>query len=647
MATSGDVKLRIGAESSGLSTGLNQSKSAIRSFANDTRAVMGKLGTAIESSLDRMMNPITSLLLGGGLVAASKGFGDLSNSLMYYQMTADKTDAEIAKLRKSLHALAIDTGYSADEIQAGMSQMVEFTGDVDFSEGFVGQAAKIARASKSTITDIASVGSSLKASLGLSADEAAKVFNMLIVQGDRGAYALEKMSQEGRALIANAAVYGVRSTDQLAGFMAMLQVANSQIKSEAELTTAVSRTMDDLIAKRDDLSKMGVQVFDKDGARDFETVIREVIAATGGDLRKLGDFSASSKRLLQPLIIDYKNGFQQLNEIKNDGIKAATNTDETDKRFEKTRKDFNTNIQRMRATAREFVDTNLSGPIDSLNDSLKWLAKNQEVVSMGFRAMKFALAGVTAVKFLSWSKKVGSFLGGLRPMNSGNTGGSIAESLGGASGVQKVFVVNMGAGLGGVGGTADAANFGGKFVGPANKTGKEMNKFRGLLNRLGGTQVGFGALSMATSFAIASVGNLVNAFMEWRKVTGEVETESEAYVKAQQGDFRNKYGNDAAFFGEKIDQINLEIQKRENSFWNSLWGNTNGDERYAELIAERAKYTQRMRETIRNPQESGAQYMQNFKQDIYVSVERDGKTTVETRGDVKTPPRAYTLPGAR
>jgi TP901 family phage tail tape measure protein len=656
-----DVSLRIGADPTNLTNGLRNSTAAVNSFASKTRASISRLGAEMRGVMDRALTPLTGLMLGGGLGLAIKQVGDLSNSLMYYQFTAGKTDTEITKLRGSIHDLAVETGYSASVIQDGVSQMAEFTGDIDFSEGFINSAAKIARASNSTITDIASVGSSLKSSLGLSADEATKIFNMLIAQGDRGAYALNKMSQEGRALIANASTYGVRSTDQLAGFMAILQTANSSIKSESELTTAISRMMDDLISKQKELGKMGIKVFDKDGARDFETVVREIIEVTGGDLRKLGDFGASSQKLLRPLILDYQNGWKQLNDIKEVGLKAATNTDEIDKRFARTRDDFKTNMQRMYASAVEFADTNLAGPVEKLSDVLKYLSENQKIVERGFKAIAVAATAMAAVKVGGFVRQIGTLAKDIKGIWSGKNAPAASAAI---DAVQKVFVVNMGGGGLGGGNTLtsspaplDTWAWMGDS-GPAkaqkelvlwesewpnlqravNATGKAFNTARVGVNRFGNTLLGGSALTMATSWAIGKIQEFGSAFMEWRSVVAETNKQNREYIASQSNVVGDRYGSSAGRWSKKYDDALLKMAEEENSFLPS-------QKKINEYAAEIQKYRNLMNAEIRG--ESGKQYADRLNQEINIYVDPQKRTAVvETSGNVAKPPRANTLPGA-
>ena len=173
-----------------------------------------------------MVTPFNSLVLGGGLGMAVKNVGDLSESLMYYGFAAKKSDADTKVFRESLHKTAVETGVAANEILNGVSKIGEITGKFDFAEEMGGILAKTAKASGASVEDLANVASSLKVTMGLTADEVAKFFNSLIVQGDQGSFVLRSFASEGKALLATTSTHGIKTAEQFASFGGYLQVMN-------------------------------------------------------------------------------------------------------------------------------------------------------------------------------------------------------------------------------------------------------------------------------------------------------------------------------------------------------------------------------------------------------------------------------------
>ena len=656
-----EVTLRIGADATGLQNGLRQSSTAVSSFGTKARATIARVGGSMRGLADRMVTPFNSLVLGGGLGMAVKNVGDLSESLMYYGFAAKKSDADTKVFRESLHKTAVETGVAANEILNGVSKIGEITGDFDFAEEMGPRLAKAAKASGASMEDLANVASSLKVTMGLTADEVAKFFNSLIIQGDQGSYTLQKFAAEGKALLAATSTHGIKTADQFASFGAYLQVMNAQIKSEAELTTSVSTLFSELVSKAKDLNKIGVHVFDKNKEfNDFDFIMRQLMEKTDGDLQKLGKlFGASSIKALQPIISEYKNKWKTLDAITKSGQEGMTNTKVLDERFQKTANDFNSNVDKMKAVALQFADTNLTGPVEQLTTALGFLSRHQGIVTAGFKMMAVAAAALGAVKIGGLVKDVAGLARDIKGIWSKKGGAGASAAGTGASAldasVQKVFVVNMRSGFGG--GT-DYMDDDAPMHQPATQkaaqamdsTTKEVGRFRqGLstaragLNKFGSSFIGGTLMTAATGWAMNQIYNFGQAFMEWRNVVADVEANSRAMVDRNQAEFEKRYGPEAARWSKKHGDTLLEIQKEENSFLPS-------QKKLDKLYADLNMYNTLMKNAIKNGDGKNGvtsqEYMQALNQNIIINVDSNGKAVVET--DKGKPPKVSgrkTTPG--
>lgn len=656
-----EVTLRIGADATGLQNGLRQSSTAVSSFGTKARATIARVGGSMRGLADSLVTPFNSLVLGGGLGMAVKNVGDLSESLMYYGFAAKKSDADTKVFRESLHKTAIETGVAANEILNGVSKIGEITGQFDFAEDMGGILAKAAKASGASVEDLANVASSLKVTMGLTADEVAKFFNSLIIQGDQGSYTLQKFAAEGKALLAATSTHGIKTADQFASFGAYLQVMNAQIKSEAELTTSVSTLFSELVSKAKDLNKIGVHVFDKNKEfNDFDFIMRQLMEKTDGDLQKLGKlFGASSIKALQPIISEYKNGWKTVETITKSGQEGMANTKVLDERFQKTANDFNSNVDKMKAVALQFADTNLTGPVEQLTTALGFLSRHQGIVTAGFKMMAVAAAALGAVKIGGLVKDVAGLARDIKGIWSKKGGAGASAAGTGASAldasVQKVFVVNMRSGFGG--GT-DYMDDDAPMYQPATQkaaqamesTTKEVGRFRqGLstaragLNKFGSSVIGGTLMTAATGWAMNQIYNFGQAFMEWRNVVADVEANSRAMVDRNQAEFEKRYGPEAARWSKKHGDTLLEIQKEENSFLPSQkkLDKLYGDLRLYNQLTKNAVAAQKG-DKMMSPQE----YMQALNQNIIINVDSNGKAVVET--DKGKPPKVSgrkTTPG--
>lgn len=642
------VTLRIGADPTRLETGLRQSSASINSFGVRARASIARVGSSLRGLADRMVTPFNSLVLGGGLGMAIKNVGDLSESLMYYGFAAKKSDADTKVFRESLHKTAVETGVAANEILNGVSKIGEITGKFDFAEEMGGILAKTAKASGASVEDLANVASSLKVTMGLTADEVAKFFNSLIVQGDQGSFVLRSFASEGKALLATTSTHGIKTAEQFASFGGYLQVMNSQIKSEAELTTSVSALFSELTAKAKDLNKIGVHVFDKNKEfNDFDAIMRQLMQKTNGDLQKLGKlFGASSIKALQPIITEYKNGWETLDAITKSGQEGMTNTKVLDERFEKASNSFNSNVDKMKNVALEFADTNLTGPVEQLTTALGFLSRHQGIVTAGFKAMAVAAIALGAVKIGGLVKDVAGLARDIKGIWSKKGGAGPSATSEGASAlnasVQKVFVVNMRDGLGGGSDYMDddvppVKNMAKQTSVAMETTTREVGRFRqGLstaragLNKLGNTALGRIGLTAATTWAMDKIYDFGQAFMEWRNVVADVEANSRAMVERNQENFEKRYGSKAAVYSKKHGETLLEIQKEENSFLPS-------QKKLDKLYADLNMYNTLMKNAIKNGDGKNGVSAQEYMANFVINIDSSGKTVVET--DKGKPPK--------
>ena len=648
-----EVTLRIGADPTKLKNGLKQSSAAIDSFGSKARASIARVGSSFKGLADRMVTPFTSLVLGGSIGMAIKNVGDLSESLMYYGFAAKKSDADTKVFRDSLHKMAVETGISANEILQGVSKIGEITGKFDFAEKMGGNLARAAKASGAAVEDLASVAASLSGSMGYGADQVQKAFNALIIQGEAGSFTLKGFASQGRALLASASSAGIKTSEQFAKFGSFLQIVNEKIKSEAETTTSVSTLFSELIDKAGDIQKkFGVKVLDKNKEmREFDVIIKEIMEKTGGKLNKLSPvFGASSMKAIYPLIAEYKNGWERMDKIAKDGMEGMTNTKVLDDYFNRTSNDFNTNIDKMKAVAQKFANEQLTGPVEDLTKALKYLNEHQGLVTAGFQTMKVAALALAAVKIGGLVKSVGGLAMDLKGIWSRKSGNATADAIeAAADGVQKVFVVNMGGGMG------NANYMDDDLPTPIKKssetvaqTTKEVGRFRqGLssaragLNRLGSSPLAMSVMGAATSWAMGQIYNFGSAFMEWRSVVANSTESARQTIDTNAKSFEERYGKNA--HAKRYDETLKAINKEENSFMPSQ---KKLDNLYAQLSVSR--------ELMKRDIENGSQrvtakdYMQQFTVAPHIVINLDtsnNRFTAQSDGGKPANIRVKNTPG--
>lgn len=619
MATTSELTLRIGADPTKLKTGLKQSSAAIDSFGSKAKASIARVGASMRGLADRMVTPFTSLVLGGGMGMAIKSVGELSESLMYYSMAAKKSDADTKVFRDSLHKMAVETGVDANSILNGISKIGEITGDFAFSEQMGEVLAKTSKAANVSMEDLALLSSAINANVGWGAKEISEYFNSLIIQGDQGSFTLQKFAQEGKALFSSAAAFGIKSKEQFSYFGAMLQTIAPSIKSEAEITTSVGALFRDLKDKQKDLGKKGIKIFDKvDGknqVRDFKAIIDDIMKYVDGDAKKLAQIGLTSEsmKVLNPLMADYQKGWEKMKAIGESGLEGMSNTKELDNRFGIASQSFIGSMGKMKAVAAKFADTQLTGPVEHLTDALKYLSEHQGIVTAGFQAMKVAALALAAVKVGGFVKSIGGLASDIKGIWSGKKGGNTASSSP-LDAVQKVYVVNMGGGMGSSNYMDDDdPGYRGSQATARKETiqnAKEMGRFRSAvtsarsgLNKFGSSFWGGSIMTAATAWAMNQIENFGQAFIEWRNVVADAEANASAAVSANDKTFREKYGSSAAHWSDKASAALLEAQKEGNSLFGS-------QKRIDQLMADFQKYSKLASDEIKK--QNAADYMKNM-----------------------------------
>lgn len=510
-----EITLRIGADPTKLQSGLNRSSAAVKSFAGKARASFSAVTKSIGNiNLGSVMGP---LLIGGGLSYTVKEVGDFSRELMYYSMAAKKSDADTRVFRESLHDLAIQTGVDSKAILGGVAKIGEITGDFKFAEGMDKVLAKTSLAANTSMEELALLSSAINANVGWGAEKISKYFNSLIIQGDQGSFTLQKFAQEGKALFSSAAAFGLKSEEQFAYFGAMLQTIAPSIKSEAEITTSVGALFRDLKDKQKDLGKKGIKIFDKvDGknqVRDFKSIIDDIMKYVDGDAKKLAQIGLTSEsmKVLNPMMADYNDHWKKMSAITSSGLEGMGNTNVLDERAERASRNFDRTMEKMKASAVKFADTNLAGPVETLSNALQTLSEHQGIVTAGFVAMTAAALGIGAVKIGQLGMKGYDLYRRFFLNNKTSEARPSNEIPFSPNDVQKVFVTNMGGGFGGSNYYMDDDDVPVKksaenVAKSATSATKEMGRFgsavskaRSGINKFGNNIFGGSLLTVATS----------------------------------------------------------------------------------------------------------------------------------------------------
>jgi len=668
--TTEGIMLRLGADPTGMQAGLRKASASVDTFGGRAGAVMGRLNASMKNSADRMLTPMTAALTGGGMALAVSQINDVQLAMVQLGNQAHWSDQKIIDVTSQVYASAKRTGQSVEELITGMSKFVDVTGDGETTVALLDDTATASTGLNAQFSEMAMIAAMLGTNFGVAKDELGGLYERFSAQGDMGAFTPADMAKNGERLFSAAAGGGI-TKNTLPAFGAMMQVARKTGNSDAA-TTAIEATFRALKQNAKGIKKVtGFDVFDSKGnLKDTETILKRIVKYTDGSTKKLTKFGFDAEALrffdkFQQLYKAEGGGFKFFEDLKNaapDGEKINS----VEQKFGNVMKTNKMQIQQAKSAAQELLAMNLAGPIAVVADKLKFLNEHQALATAGFYALVAAATALAAVKLGSW---LNDGVAGLRGIISGSQpagapgAGSLAGKLaGGVGGVQQVYVTNWNM-MGKTDGmtsyvdpTAMERNPLSGLPDEALKTRGALGKMRGGLNKIGGSALGMGLLSMATAMATEKIIEAGTLIYEWWSSKKEARKVNEEAMAAMAPGYKARYGEKAAAFSKNVDDTNLQLLDAENAFLpNLIPGLFSNQKKIDELNKKRAFYMDQMKKEIAsNPNSAAAKAIgknpstdtpinQEFK--IYVDSEKKTSTIEQTSGtQTKGSVNASTIP---
>lgn len=659
------VMLRLGADPASLQAGLRKASASIDSFGGRAGAVMGRLNASLKSSADRMLNPMTAALTGGGIAMAVKNYADVELAFQRLGNQANMTDEQISELKVKTRRAAKETGQSLDDLVAGMDKFIEQTGDGKTASDILEMVGVAATATGASVVDLNAISAQLSSKFGAAKDEIGGLLEVLTVQGKAGAFTLKDAATNGERLMAAAGMIGITKT-QLDSYGAFMQISRMATGSSEQATTAIESTIREILQKEKDLKKvgkggLGFNIREANGElKSFETILKGIVAASKGDASRLlsAGFGGESIRALGQLAKVYKdsgNSFEKFDALR-DAAKHPEKMTELMRDFNRTMGTTSMKLQVAKSLMTDMSMTMLEGPVDKLNMALDYLIKNQATIKTGFYAIAAAASALAAIKLGSWMNSAAKFGGELGDIVKGRKQpgqGGLAGSLAGVGAVQQVYVTNwhmMGQTQGMTSYAdpnrqADGMKSFGKELG--RSTGA-LGKMRGGLNNAFKTDIGMGALSVATTWAAGQILEAGSLILEWRKDKSSAEEITKKQFADNRGSMQ-KYGDNATYWSDQIDAAMLEKQQIETSFGNNFLGI--GDGRMKVLDENISIYSRMMKEAMAKKNmadhQAGGTKPPDQTIQIYVDAEKR-RAVVESSGGYEGPNklRVNTMPWA-
>lgn len=480
------IKLILSGDSHRLDSTLNRSGRNIQSFGNRSIAVFNRMGRTVQHVSDRMMTPFASIASGAALALAGRGVISFDGRLARLAIQAGLTRKEMFALKKELLEVSRDTYQLPADLLSGMEQIIEKTGNFELAKATILDMGIAASATGAEMEAIGAVTSNLNQKFEITKDKMRAAFDVLNEQGKAGAFTLKELAMLGERLFTAGASFGVKGIRGLRQFGAFIQIARTGTGSSEMATTAVERTIADLLQKSKKVKAVtGFSIFDpvasKEQGRavmkDLDVVLKEIIKRTKGDTVKLRKiFGEESIRAIDAMALSYRRfgdfrEFDALAKQGGDGVQMM-------KDFAFWTEQSEAKIGRLRGELSKLANENLAGPIALLTKALDVLNRHP-IITKGGIATILGLAGVAMG---------GKVIGGVKGIFDMLRGKSGKGGIPGLPGFGKtpipVYVVNNPSRFGYGGGSKTPVGGGAASVG---------RTIRGLFTRGPGGLLGAGA----------------------------------------------------------------------------------------------------------------------------------------------------------
>ncbi len=462
---------------------------------------MAKAMPAVGGALDKLGNRYTALISGGTMYAAVKSAAAMETRLARLGITADKSNEEMRKLNEEIYKIAQNRSInvSADSIISGMEQIVAKTGDFDAAVENIKNLGIVISATGTSGEDAGAMIANLIEKFDLkTSDEILKAFDMLAIQGSKGAFELKDLATQGnRVMSAYAGIgrTGKAATAEIGALMQMIMKGKGSPEQAATALEAYMRALNN-VQTRTRLKNSGINLFEANDPKKMRSaveIMKDVIAKANGDISKIGRVFTDSEAMtaFSQAALEYKNtqsfaSFDDFLNVEADGQYLTQASERMAATFESA-------VVSLKMAVERFSNAALAEPIKDLADALNQIdpEKLQSV-------LKTAAIGIGAVGTMVAGKKLwdaGSGIIGLFHKNKGGASNPLVSS----GGVQPVYVTNfgeMGSGFSGYGAGYDkgsrkarrAANRAAKQSAKLAKAGRfgKFGSFMGKSARFGG-----------------------------------------------------------------------------------------------------------------------------------------------------------------
>ncbi|HOT31236.1 MAG TPA: phage tail tape measure protein [Petrotogaceae bacterium] len=226
------IFVKIGADLTGLSSGLNQAADMLSDFGDK----MSEIGTNLSTYLTV---PIAAM----GTAIAKFGM-DFEKSFAKISTMFDETQISSANLQDKLLQLSDSANIASNELNEGLyealSSGIPITGDASDALGFMEKTIKLAKAGFTELGVAVDVDTSIMNAYGMGLEEVDRIHNTLIVTQNLGKTTVDQLGRTLSNVIPTAANLGVSIEQVGAAFAAMTAQGVPTAQASTQIKMALS-----------------------------------------------------------------------------------------------------------------------------------------------------------------------------------------------------------------------------------------------------------------------------------------------------------------------------------------------------------------------------------------------------------------------
>ncbi|MEM9487959.1 MAG: phage tail tape measure protein, partial [Myxococcota bacterium] len=271
------AKVEVGADTTGLATGLAQARRMVGRFAGQTaRRISNLLG-----NVGGGLTAITGLGAVGGLALAANDSLAFEDGLTRIAIQANATAAETDVLRQSMSRTATEFGLSRRMVLGGVDALVNLQGASAATPENIELIGKAMAATGADARDLAGTMFSLQDTFDLDASELEATLSGITAQGKAASIPLAELATTLQQQASNLVDLTGQGTEGAAKTVAVLQVLRKGFGSATEAGTGAKAIGNAFKGNAAKLRKFGVEVYRMEGGKKVFRDIRDIITDIG------------------------------------------------------------------------------------------------------------------------------------------------------------------------------------------------------------------------------------------------------------------------------------------------------------------------------------------------------------------------------